>query len=852
MKSISTINARATIYILIDNLESDLKDILIQGVNYADSVGLSSEEIFGKDLIGKLIQKLNSKQEDITNQSLVDELCLGDEIDLLSILNKYFTEATKSFFDRETISELKKISPIRNRVYHPHLLEVSDFPVTIDSVQYLRNKQQAEILLPNLVSIIGRLEDDPGIVLGIKVPEDSNRSVVQNNLPIPDFEDTGFIGRSDDVKRIINACYNGPYPVLSIIGDGGLGKTALALRVAYSIINDPDCPFELVIWVSSKTTRISNSEFEQIANAIRTSKELFSAISDYLYQGSENTVENILEYMREFKILLIIDNLETILDKDVNDFLLNIPGGGSKILITSRIGLGGAVLPIKLPPMNSGEASKLLRSYSRFRGVSRLVGSNTTEEEVKDYCAKMGNNPGFIKWFVSTVYSGKTPEEVFASSELFLNFCMSNVYNYLSSSTIDILNVMQYSLKQLNLSEIAFLSAKNPDVVKMAVQQLISTNMVFMLRDNDTQETLFCISEFAKSYLDKTHPLNVNKSRRIQTRINKLHSSMDGQSSNTFKYSINYIATRSPRDTVSALQLKNALNALKAKHLKEALEIVEKQRSLNPGYFEVQRVYAQVKAAMGASSEAREAFEAALSLIQNQPQLFCHYGLFVSSTFNDHVFALSLFDKAINCSFNDFDPFLNKLRMLLFLKKYDEAEQTVIIIKEKCPLSSRQKTILMEQELSLSYRKVDYAISQNESIERILILFEQLFHQYRNVFFTDRTQRMKELLRWKADRSIDRLLSRKNNSNYEQINELVTEWLILSQENSNFIEGRIKDYDYQTNTGVIVDNNHQVFSFKRQNILEKNSYEVIDSRSIVRFIPRRFKEEVKALCIKRN
>lgn len=193
MKSLSTVNARATIYLLLDNLESDLKDIVLQGVNYCDSIGISPENIFGLDLYSKLISKYG-KNEDPPSQMLVDELCLGEEIDLLSKLNQYFTEQAKLFFDKTTIQELKKTAPIRNRVYHPHLLDVADFPVTIDCVQSLRAKKQADIILPNLVATLDRLETDPGIVLGIKIPEEKNSKVIQNNLPLPDFEDTGFIG----------------------------------------------------------------------------------------------------------------------------------------------------------------------------------------------------------------------------------------------------------------------------------------------------------------------------------------------------------------------------------------------------------------------------------------------------------------------------------------------------------------------------------------------------------------------------------------------------------------------------------------------------------------------------------
>lgn len=38
----------------------------------------------------------------------------------------------------------------------------------------------------------------------------------------------------------------GGFPVISIVGEGGVGKSALALKVAYELI-DKDSPFDAVV-----------------------------------------------------------------------------------------------------------------------------------------------------------------------------------------------------------------------------------------------------------------------------------------------------------------------------------------------------------------------------------------------------------------------------------------------------------------------------------------------------------------------------------------------------------------------------------------------------------------------------
>jgi len=118
---------------------------------------------------------------------------------------------------------------------------------------------------------------------------------------------------------------------------------------------------------------------------------MLSNVSDFLVgsnlQGSDPFSE-VIEYLSNFKILLIIDNLETILDERIRSFLEQLPMG-SKILLTSRIGLGAFEHPVKLESMDQNDAVALLRATAKIREVDTLV--NMTNDRLKAYCNRMKN-----------------------------------------------------------------------------------------------------------------------------------------------------------------------------------------------------------------------------------------------------------------------------------------------------------------------------------------------------------------------------------------------------------------------------------------------------------------------------
>ncbi len=106
--------------------------------------------------------------------------------------------------------------------------------------------------------------------MSLDLPAPSEVEPVSHNLPIPDFDETGFIGRDDQVRRLHVLCKRA-YPVITIVGEGGLGKTALALRIAYEMLDVSPLNGNAVVWTTAKTTMLTTKQIVEIEGAISDS-----------------------------------------------------------------------------------------------------------------------------------------------------------------------------------------------------------------------------------------------------------------------------------------------------------------------------------------------------------------------------------------------------------------------------------------------------------------------------------------------------------------------------------------------------------------------------------------------------
>lgn len=755
---------RMSVYALLCALEEDLRMIV---KNYIlDLEG--SESKLSIDLLEKAKRRLDKDfgtvTDDMDVSDLIEYFDLGDTYQVINSNGSSIPEHIFKFIKSIT-KDLDALVLIRNRVMHIRPLDVEDYPKLIAICDKIITSNTN--VWENLKEIIDKINNNPSFLLSMEIKNFDDENI-NHNLPLPDFDETGLIGRQEIVNKVKQLCY-GAFPVISIVGEGGVGKTALALKVAYEIIEDSKNPFDAIVWVSSKTTQITVNEIKEIKDAITDSIGVIQEISNQIIgvDSNQSNFDEIIDYLTTFKIALFIDNLETILDDNIREFVGALPQG-SKIIITSRIGLGAFEYPVKLQGIDESYASQLMRILAKIRGVESL--QKIEEKVMRTYVNRMSRNPSYIKWFVSSVQTGLSPEAVLQNSHMFLDFCMSNVYEYLSSDARTLTAALQCAPGLKDVPELSYLTGFDSLQTHQSIQELMSTNMLSQSSKTKgaSVKTTYQLSELARLYLGKNHKPSQTYQKSIHDKRNKLNALFEKQlmSRSEDKYNPLNIKFRDKSDRVIVKMLRDAQSFIRNGHHDKAFVLLAEAHKLSPDYFEVARVMAYLHQQNGAVSDAREQYELSIVLSPNTPQLHYWFAKFLLHEEDNVDDALTQVQLAYDLDPTSIEVSLTLSRVLMFQHRFDEAE---IILNSIEPIindsNEHNIKVYKDTEIQISYRRAD-DFSQKSEYADAMFFLEKMSSQFDNLpdFFKDVYLRKKlskcdflvKVISRSADQSIQR------------------------------------------------------------------------------------------------
>lgn len=527
---------------------------------------------------------------------------------------------------RAAAPQLMRVAPIRNRVAHNRPLEIDDLPTVLDFANFLISVDGWD--WSGLRTTLTEIQTDPGYIFRVSANLIVNRDgAVTNNLPAPDFDETSLLGRKDERKQLLKAL-RGAWPVISILGDGGIGKTALALQVCYDLVEQPDCPFEAVVWVSAKNSQLTSTEILRIESAVEDSLGLFaSAAAEWGASGNPNTaIDDLIEVLESFPTLLVLDNVETILDESFPRFLREVPVG-SKVLITSRIGVK-TENPFKLSGLSEDDAIKLLRILAKSRNLD--LNAIASDQDMAVWAQRMKCHPAYIKWFVSGLQAGKSPEKLLDNNGLVLDFCMSNVFEFLGDLAKKTLRAMLVAPGAHTMAELSALTRLDSSNIQKVILELTTTNFVAHVRGG-ASGTALELSDFARDYLRRKLRIDDEERREVLDRHRHLYAIGGGlKAAHALDpYAPETIDIRGAGDYSAARLLREAIEQAANSHFDEGLRLCTEASELAPGYHEVARVEAHINELSANFWEASESYSRAKDLAPDDPYIAFFYGNFM-------------------------------------------------------------------------------------------------------------------------------------------------------------------------------------------------------------------------------
>ncbi|GAA1658753.1 NB-ARC domain-containing protein [Microbacterium flavum] len=591
--------SKARAFVAIDSLEQDLRQCIHQYL--LDH--LDPEDVFGAQL--EDLKERRDADVEAQTGALTDYLYLRQAYDTL-LRHKQLLPRDLGDLLTVNVGSMDGFVAVRNRVMHGRPLKIDDLETAYAFVSRFRSRY-----FPATDTVLSALEEDP-TWQPATVSRHTAVDSVLHNLPEADFDETGLVGRADDVRQLVDLLVRGRDRMITLTGEGGIGKTALALDACYSLVDAQDPPFEAILWVSLKNERLTADGVRTISNAIRDVSGATEELGRSLDSSFGGSVDELADYLSGLHALIVIDNLESAQGHEVVALYDALPESVT-FLFTSRVGIGQIERRIPITGLSDRDAILLLRKFASRRGQTGLA--SLREDVALNVVTRLRNSPLAVRWYVLSVEAGKTPTDALRNQVDLLRFCVDNVYEALTSDAKLMLSILRTLDRPISFDELAVVAALDIDTLRRSSQTLAQGSLVVRTPANELgAPDLLELSATARAYLPR---VDVESSVMTSVLDREAAFVRDREEARLAAaqrvLDPNVVMARSLEDEPTAHLLRLALRLSRNGDRESAESHISRARMLNPGYYEIDRVDAFLASTRGNIPAAVARYRDALS-----------------------------------------------------------------------------------------------------------------------------------------------------------------------------------------------------------------------------------------------
>lgn len=593
---------RARLYFLIGALETDLRELLRKWV-------LPYKE--ERDAFGGRFEVLRERADRDGADPSESVLNYADFADSFEFINRH-----SSMLPAELAAAVRNFTPHlaefvgpRNRVMHHRPLKPEDLDM---GLKLCLDLLDTALPLPTTRDFVARVQSDPDWNPVID-PGASSPDEALNNLPLPEFDETGLLGRRKESEELLTRLSSGRDSIVTLVGEGGMGKTALAVDVLRELVAAPDCPFDAVLWVSLKTERLTGEGVEQLKGAARDVLGAAQLIGQELEEGFDGTMGQLGEMLDGIRTLIAIDNAESADSQEIVAFYDAMPSD-SRILLTSRVGLGQLERRITVGPLDERSGVQMLRTLAHRRGLTQL--STLSPRQLGKQVQRLRATPLAIRWYVEAVAAGADPRFAIEDQSALLRFCLETIYGGLSETARTCLGVLYAAGGGLDVPQIAVIANVKSDDLNRALHDLQRRSLVeVQLGGADGLHQRYALTAATTQYLSSVDRPSGQSLKDAEARIHELRTSEERrqQLAVTDVTRPDYIEILdSEHQAVAHLLQRTAREA--GRGTSPTSDALERARALAPGFYEVYRVEGYFATQRKQFALATEAYNKALEL----------------------------------------------------------------------------------------------------------------------------------------------------------------------------------------------------------------------------------------------
>lgn len=333
-----------------------------------------------------------------------------------------------------------------------------------------------------------------------------------------------FIGRADLKETLIRAVTKDPRLwIINVHGPGGVGKSALVNWATYALYQRGE--FESIIQLTAKETILTEKGILPLSRTLYSLENLLDHILSVFEQSAPEDLAKkkalAVEILSVWKTLLVLDNMETVSDGRILEFVQGLPvETKAKVLLTSRQRTGGWELPLSVAEFTRPEVAEFLSLMA-----SELDVQFPTNEKILDrVVAASGGLPLAVKWIVGQFRLhgdlDRVLSQVAGKDSPVLEFSFRNMWNALSLDGRAVLSVLTIFEAPPTSQLIAVATEFPPDLIGRAMSELSAATLTTPVTDRGTGQTTYVTLPitlaFARNQLSSMGDFELVCRRRLQ------------------------------------------------------------------------------------------------------------------------------------------------------------------------------------------------------------------------------------------------------------------------------------------------------------------------------------------------